>query len=164
MTGVDTVGYNIGLVLPKPSSRRVAGLLGHQRNAMSRRKWTQVLFVSRRRGPLPGGHGDLPGSPAVTRGAPAGSTSATRPDFRTDAPNTGILPARRHARRVQDLDGQRWFQNQDTWTTQFAGPGTHPTGQTPTRRPGSSTASTNMPNNVVRMTKDDTEPAPGRST
>ena len=168
MTGVDTLGYNIAWFSPKPMFTNVTKVCWDINvTQMSRRKWTQVLFVGRcRRDPLPGGHGRPDrGRRRHARGTGGFDLGYTSPDFRdTDGAEHRDPPAGRHARRVQD----HWTAIADVVPepghvddAEFDGPGNMLQRRSPTRRPGSSTACRTSPNNVVRLTQADADAAHG---
>jgi len=113
MTGVDTLGYNIAWFSPRPVFTGVGEVCWDINvTAMSQRKWTQVLFVD---------VDDATRYPSV-RGSGGYDLGYTSPDFRQTAPNTGIFPASGTLAGLKDVAGTfSWFQDQDTWTEQFAG-------------------------------------------
>lgn len=118
MTGVDTLGYNMAWFSPKPAFTGIQKVCWDiNETTMSARKWTQVVFV---------GNADATRYPTGTvtadgnsnaRGTGGFDMGYTAPDFRQNAPNTGIFP------QGGTLAGARinfgiidWFQNQDTFT------------------------------------------------
>ena len=94
MTAVDTTGYNIAWFSPKPLFSNVSQVCWDiNETLMSRRKWTQVLFVEcGRRGAVSGR-----GTDRQTVASPRGHRRI-RPRLHeprlpsTDRPNDGVFP------------------------------------------------------------------------
>jgi hypothetical protein len=111
--------------------------------AMSHRKWTQVLFV---------GLDDVTRYPSL-RGSGGYDLGYTSPDFRQDAPNTGIFPAGGTLAGLKNTAGTfAWFEDQDTWTDVDAGwPGVEGVSDKATRYKH---CLANQSGDTVRMTQD----------
>ena len=153
MTAVDTTGYNIAWFAPKPLFSNVSQVCWDiNETLMSRRKWTQVVFVSASDAVR------YPAGGPTSDGGVAGGTGGfdlgyTNPDFRQDRRTT--VSSRRHTiAGFRDLDGSaNWFQNAQ-WMTEFVGPTAPDREQTTDKAARFKHCLTNMPNNTVRFTKD----------
>ena len=128
MTGLSTTGYNIVWFSPKPQFTAVQKVCWDiNATMMSRRKWTQVVFVSA---------ADSTRYPAGTATQGSGFTSKARgsggfdlgfpnPDHRTGSgPSTGIDPIHPIA-GFMSLDGSANYFVNAQWTSQFNGPNYH---------------------------------------
>ena len=128
MTGLSTTGYNIVWFSPKPQFTAVQKVCWDiNATMMSRRKWTQVVFVSA---------ADSIRFPAGTATQGSGFTSKARgsggfdlgfpnPDHRTGSgPSTGIDPIHPIA-GFMSLDGSANYFVNAGWTSQFNGPNYH---------------------------------------
>jgi len=156
MTALDTTGYNIAWFSPKPLFSNVSQVCWDiNETYMSRRKWTQVLFVSADdavRYPA-GSVTNGSGFQSFARGTGGFDLGFTNPSFRNGVgPSTGIDPLSPIA-GFRDLDGSaNWFQD-STWTSEFVGPDSADRDQTTDKAARFTHCLTNMPDNVVRLTK-----------
>ena len=159
MTAVDTTGYNIAWFSPKGYFTNVSKVCWDiNETEMSRRKWTQVLFVSPAdavRYPS-GSRTTVGGVPSTARGTGGFDLGYTAPDFRDNGgPSAGLFPQGGTLAGLQDLDGSAsWFQNQDTYTSRFLGPDSPDREQTTDKAARYKHCLTNGPNNTVEFTKD----------
>jgi hypothetical protein len=128
MTGHDTTGYNIAWFSPHPYMTDVSKVCwAINETAMSRRKWTQVLFVSpadATRYPT-GSATNAGGVPSTARGTGGFDLGYTAPDFRDNGgPSAGLFPQGGTLAGFRDIDGTAsWFDHQDVWGSQNVGPG-----------------------------------------
>jgi hypothetical protein len=159
MTAVDTLGYNIAWFSPKPLFTGVSKVCWDQNlTTMSSRKWQQVLFVSEAdatRYPA----GVTLANDTTTRGSGGFDLGYTSPDFRQDAPNTGIFPqGGTLAGLKMSWEIYDWFQDQDTWTAKGVGwPGTLPqegSGPIPDKAARYKHCIENRPDNTIQVTAD----------
>jgi hypothetical protein len=154
MTGVDTTGYNIAWFSPKPLFSNVSQVCWDiNETVMSRRKWTQVLFVSEADATrYPAGGPTSNGG--VARGSGGFDLGFTNPDFRDLKGTTdGVLPQGPIA-GFRDLDGSaNWFQDAE-WLTEFLGPDAPDREQTTDKAARYKHCLANGPNNTVILTKD----------
>jgi len=160
MTGVDTIAYNIAWFSPRPMFTAVSKVCWDiNLTALSKRKWTQVMFVSAAdavRYPAGTSGSQGRGGPQA-RGTGGFDLGYTSPDFRQNDPNTGIFPQGGTLAGFKSVHGNAaWFQNQDTWT---AGPTVPGEGLSLISNVTDKAARykhclENMPNNVVRFTQD----------
>ena len=127
MTAVDTIGYNIAWFSPKPTFTAVSKVCWDINETQeSSRKWTQVLFVGAADAVrYPAGTVTYPGGGGHARGTGGFDLGYTSPDFRDfDGPNTRIHPQGGTLAGLKiGQNTPSWFQNQDTFTTRFEGPG-----------------------------------------
>jgi hypothetical protein len=128
MTGHDTTGYNIAWFAPHPYMTDVSRVCWDiNETAMSRRKWTQVLFVSPADATrYPAGSATAAGGvPSTARGTGGFDLGYTAPDFRDNGgPSAGLFPQGGTLAGFRDIDGTAsWFDHQDVWQSQFVGPG-----------------------------------------
>jgi hypothetical protein len=145
MTAVDTLGYNTAWFAPKPYFEGISQVCWDINiTSMSHRKWTQVLFV---------GEADATRYPS-TRGSGGYDLGYTSPEFRQGAPNNDIFPQSGDLAGLKVLGGMfGWFQEQDTWTEQFAGAGQAGV-DTLDKATRYKHCVSNNPDNTVRITQD----------
>ena len=127
MTAVDTLGYNIAWFSPKPTFTAVSKVCWDiNETELSSRKWTQVMFVAEADAVrYPAGTVTFGPDCGHARGTGGFDLGYTSPDFRDfNGPTTRIHPAGGTLAGVKIVqDAPSWFQNQDTFTTRFEGPG-----------------------------------------
>jgi hypothetical protein len=129
MSVQSTLGYNIAWFSPKGYLTDVSKVCWDiNETAMSRRKWTQVLFVSpadATRYPVGTSHPVAGGVPSNARGTGGFDLGYTAPDFRDPGgPSTGIFPQGGTLAGFRDIDGTAsFFDHEDVWGSQFVGPG-----------------------------------------
>lgn len=127
MTAVDTISYNIAWFAPKQTFSNVSKVCWDiNATQMSKRKWTQVLFVDARAGQdatrwrsVEGG-----GTDRNRRGTGGYDLGFTSPDFQDpNGPRTGAIPESGTLAGFKSLLGVgHWFQNQSQWTSGTQGP------------------------------------------
>jgi hypothetical protein len=158
MTGLDTTGYNIVWFAPKDYFSNVSKVCWDiNETRMSRRKWTQVVFVSQADAiRFPSGGPTLPGlNENVARGTGGFDLGYVNPDFRENNGVTDGIISQGDTAGFRDLDGSaNWFQG-DHWTAQFVGPSNDTDReQTTDKATRYKHCLENGPNNSVIYTKD----------
>jgi len=151
MTAVDTTGYNIAWFSPKQMFTDVSQVCWDiNETLMSRRKWTQVVFVSAAdAGRYPSG--SLSDIGSIARGSGGFDLGFTNPDFQ-DENGTGFHPSSSTA-GFRNLDGSaNWFQG-TSWVEQFVGPVAPDREQTTDKAARFKHCLTNGPGNTVILTK-----------
>lgn len=116
MTGVDTISYNHAWFSPKAAFDGISKVCWDiNETDESHRKWTEVQFVGNDDAHrYPSG---TPTSAGVARGSGGYDLGYTDPNFRQDAPNTGIFPDGGTLAGLEIAHGSvfAYFANQDTW-------------------------------------------------
>jgi hypothetical protein len=156
MTGHDTVGYNIAWFSPQPTFTDVGKVCWDiNETAMSRRKWTQVVFVPHAdaiRYPAGATNNELPSN--TSRGTGGFDLGFVNPDFRSaNGPTDGIV-SHSGTFGFRDLDGSASTFLDGTNLSQFVGPDGAGREQTSDKAARYTHCLENAANNTVTYTKD----------